>query len=86
MFPTKLIFISRMPRRPKEYYDRVNPMNRYTDEKFRSRYRLSKEIIRQLADGFARSRFAVGLGTGIGGGIGHEARVRNLLLKYLIKI
>lgn len=59
----------------REYFPRVNPLERFhREEKFRRRYRLDKESVRQLAADFGNSDFA-GRGLGSGGGISNEERV-----------
>lgn len=40
------------PRRRKTYYPRVHPMERYDEQKFRERYRLSKEKVGEIAAEF----------------------------------
>lgn len=42
-------------RRKKVYYPRVNPMTRYEDNKFIARYRVSKDVVRKLAQEFGNS-------------------------------
>lgn len=61
--------------RRREYFPRISPLERYhVEEKFRRRYRLSKECVRQLAEDFGNSRFAL-QGYRSGGGLSHDERV-----------
>ena len=54
---------------------RVDPLVKFDTEKFRSRYRLSKEAVLDLAEDFGRSRFA-SKGKGRGGGLSNQLKVR----------
>lgn len=62
-------------RRAKRFYPRINPLIRFeTEGKFRRRYRLDKETVRELAEDFGASDFAP-QGLRSGGGMSHEERV-----------
>lgn len=61
-------------RRRKVYFPRVNPMKRYDDTKFMARYRLSKEIVSELAAEFKASGLC-STSTPRGGGLSVEERV-----------
>ena len=59
----------------KVFETRVDPLVKFDKEKFHSRYRLSKEVVLDLAEDFGRSRFA-SKGKGRGGGISNQLKVR----------
>lgn len=60
---------------PRQFYERVNPLERFErEDKFRRRYRLTKALVRELAQEFGNSEFAT-RGFQSGGGITHEERV-----------
>ena len=66
---------SKMAQRARrEYYPRVNPLQRYNDQKFRRRYRLDKKSVIEIAEDFGRSQFAT-KGTRHSGGLSHGERV-----------
>lgn len=70
-------------RRARRYYPRVNPLTRFeTERKFRRRYRLDKEKVREIADDFGRSRYAP-RGMRSGGGLSNEERVSNFSPLYI---
>lgn len=63
----------------REYFPRIHPFLRYHEAKFQARYRLSKEIARNLADEFGRSQYAT-WGMPMGGGLSHQDRVTKLFI------
>lgn len=69
-------------RRRREYFDRIQPFERYREDKFQARYRLTKEIAGELADDFGQSDFATS-GRPMGGGLSHRDRVRILINEEL---
>lgn len=71
----------RRARTPKIYYPRINPLIRFeTEGKFRRRYRLEKQCVRDLAEEFGQSDFAP-QGLRSGGGLSHEERVCRIIKK-----
>lgn len=62
-------------RRPKTFYARVNPLERYSEEKFIARYRLPKDLVRSLAHDYANSDHCSTTGERRGGGLSGEERV-----------
>lgn len=64
-------------RRPREYFARVHPFQRYSDRKFQARYRVTKNIAAVLADDFGASDFA-NSGRPDGGGLSHRDQVCKL--------
>ena len=70
----------KMPRKRKEYYERVSPFQRYTDEKFLQRFRLTKDVVHLLWEDFSRTPFASTKGTRRSKGLLHEERVCTLSL------
>ena len=61
----RLLLLSEHSR--KVFETRVDPLVKFDKEKFHSRYRLSKEVVLDLAEDFGRSRFAsTGVKTEIG--------------------
>ena len=69
----RLLLLSEHSR--KVFETRVDPLVKFDKEKFHSRYRLSKEVVLDLAEDFGRSRFA-SKGKGRGGGISNQLKVR----------
>lgn len=59
----------------REYFPRIHPFERYREDKFQARYRLTKELAGALADHFGQSEFATS-GRPMGGGMSHRDRVR----------
>lgn len=67
-------------RRTREFYERVNPLVRFErEEKFRRRYRLTKNTVRELAAEFGQTLFAT-RGYQSGGGLTHEERVTKIFI------
>lgn len=62
-------------RRRKVYRPRINPLEYFDDEDFLARYRLNKEIVRELSGRFANSQFISTYGDGRGSVISPEERV-----------
>lgn len=70
-------------RRRKQFYPRVDPMERFSDEKFVERYRLPKDVVRQLAVDYEVLGFcSTSLGAR-GGGLSGVERVS--LNNFIIK-
>lgn len=63
------------PRRPRTFYQRINPMIRYDEQKFRERYRLPKVTVQQLAADYAASGMCTTQLDARGGGLSAEERV-----------
>ena len=63
---------------------RNNPLVYYdTERKFRRRYRLEKQAVRDLAFEFGQSRFAT-KGLRNGGGLSHVERVSTILIVTIV--
>lgn len=81
-------------RRTKTYYPRMHPMLLYDEQKFQERYRLTKDLVQTISDGFEASGMCSTRLDPRGGGLSIEDRVKtvinriNLLFKgkvYMIK-
>lgn len=62
-------------RHRKIYYARINPMERFPDNKFVQRYRISKELVREISADYVNRGFCSTALTGRGGGLSAEERV-----------
>ena len=67
----------------KVFETRVDPLVKFDKETFHSRYRLSKEVVLDLAEDFGRSRFA-SKGKGRGGGISNQLKVRVPVIYFIV--
>lgn len=63
------------PRQPKTFFPRVDPMARFSDEKFVERYRLPKDVVRQLASDYEILGFCSTSLSASGGGLSGVERV-----------
>lgn len=63
------------PRRRPVYRNRINPLIYFDEIDFIARYRLPKDIVRELAQRFARSPYISTLGDPRGRGLHPEERV-----------
>lgn len=71
--------VERRERRRKTYYPRVNRVTRYDDQKFVERYRISKDVVLDLAMQFDASAMCTTSASTRGGGLSIEERVSRLL-------
>lgn len=70
-------------RRERVYRYRIDPFEYYDELDFIARYRLDKEIVRQLAHRYANSPYISILGDTRGSGINPQQRVRYIYILIL---
>lgn len=73
------------PRRPKIYRQRINPLDIYDERDFQARYRISKDIARELIVRYENSPHLTVTGDGRGTAITPEQRVNKLSVCLFIQ-
>lgn len=63
------------PRRPKTFFPHIDPMARFSDQKFVERYRLPKDVVRTLAMDYENLGFCSTSLSTRGGGLSGIERV-----------